>query len=178
MLLEKFKSSITNPAERNDVEQAYLQRKDNLAKIPEQIETGTEDASNKTQDVPFNTFAGVVKSVHGDALSEHTYEDIGKYTFFPKAMQERMLPSVMYGRYKEDEFEVNGGKFALQTREEGLRITNDLARLTLPHERNIDYEQIAAMTNVQVKEEILQDEDHYVALYQDMSLSLIDYIDQ
>ena len=32
------------------------------------------------------------------------------------------------------------------------------------------------MSNALVKEEILQDEDHYVALYQDMSLSLIDFV--
>lgn len=51
-----------------------------------------------------------------------------------------MFPSVMFGRYKEEEFDKNGQIFGIQTREEGLRITNDLARLTLPHERNIDYE--------------------------------------
>lgn len=34
------------------------------------------------------------------------------------------------------------------------------------------------MSNALVKEEILQDEDHYVALYQDFCLSLIDYVDQ
>jgi hypothetical protein len=34
------------------------------------------------------------------------------------------------------------------TREEGLRITNDLARLTLPHERKLEYNQIIGFENV------------------------------
>lgn len=34
------------------------------------------------------------------------------------------------------------------------------------------------MSNSLVKEEILQDEDHYVAIYQDMCLSLIEYVDE
>ncbi len=32
-------------------------------------------------------------------------------------------------------------------REEGLRLTNELARLTLPHERKIDYTQILGYDN-------------------------------
>jgi hypothetical protein len=32
------------------------------------------------------------------------------------------------------------------------------------------------MSNHLVKEEIIQEEEHYVALYQDFALSLIDYI--
>lgn len=51
-----------------------------------------------------------------------------------------------------------------------------MARLTLPGERNIDYLKISTMTNQQVNEEILKDEQNYVAIFQDMSLSLLDYI--
>ena len=82
----------------------------------------------------------------------------------------------MYGRYREEEFSVNE-TYGIQTREEGLRITNDLSRLSLPQQRDIDYKRVAAMTNAQAKEEILQDEQNYVAVYQDFSLSLLDYID-
>jgi hypothetical protein len=44
-------------------------------------------------------------------------------------------------------------------REEGLRITNDLARLTLPRERAIDYTEILNLeTGAEVKESVLKDE--------------------
>ena len=178
MLLEKFKSTLSSKLERNEVEQAYLQRKDNVAKIPEREDPGLPPPPEKKVALHKQEFANVVQSIHGDGLSQHTFEDIGRFTVFPKAMTERMFPSIMFGRYKEEEYDRNAGTFGVQTREEGLRITNDLARLTLPHERKIDYEQIAAMSNSLVKEEILQDEEHYVALFQDMSLSLLDYIDQ
>lgn len=52
-----------------------------------------------------------------------------------------MFPSVMFGRYKEEEYEKNQ-TLGIQTREEGLRITNDMSRLTLPSERNIDFHEI------------------------------------
>lgn len=45
-----------------------------------------------------------------------------------------MFPTSFFGRYGEDEFNRNI-TFGLMTREEGLRLTNDLSRLTLPHER-------------------------------------------
>jgi hypothetical protein len=90
-------------------------------------------------------------------LKYHTYQDIGRYTVFPKAATNRMFPSVMFGRYKEVEFDENN-TFGIQTREEGLRITNDLSRLTLPSERNIDYRRIAMMENSDVRGDILQDE--------------------
>jgi len=72
-------------------------------------------------------------------------------------MVDRMFPSVMFGRYKQEEYDINE-TFGIQTREEALRITNDMARLTLPSERNIDYLKISLMTNSEVKDEILKDE--------------------
>lgn len=101
--------------------------------------------------------------------------DIGRYTVFPENMKQRMFPSKMFGRYEEEEYRINK-TLGIQTREDGLRITNDLARLTLPKERKVEYAVIAAMGNSQVKGEILQDEQKYVAIYQDFSLSLLDYI--
>ncbi len=41
------------------------------------------------------------------------------------------------------------------TREEGLRLTNDLARLTLPSERKFDYLALLSFENSEVKKEIL-----------------------
>jgi hypothetical protein len=64
------------------------------------------------------------------------------------------------------------------TREEGLRITNDLQRLTIPSERNVDYSKIASdFSNYDVKEEIITEQSAYVAIQQDFSLDLLDYID-
>ena len=39
-LLEKFKSTLKSDLERREVEQAYLQRKDNVAKLPEKEDPG------------------------------------------------------------------------------------------------------------------------------------------
>lgn len=50
------------------------------------------------------------------------------------------------------------------TREEGLRLANDFSRLTLPGDRKVDYMKIAEMSNSEVKQNILKDEDSYVAL--------------
>lgn len=64
-------------------------------------------------------------------------------------------------------------------REEGLRITNDLARLRLPHERKIDYKQILGLeTGSSVKEAVLKDEESFFALQQDFSLYVLDYINK
>jgi hypothetical protein len=50
-------------------------------------------------------------------------------------------------------------------REEGLRITNDLARLRLPHERKVDYKQILSLeTGSAVKEAVLKDEESFFAV--------------
>ena len=70
----------------------------------------------------------------------------------------------MFGRYEQDEFEITK-TLGIQTREEGLRITNELSRLTLPHERNVNYHKIARMQNSDVRLDVLQDEQSYIALY-------------
>ena len=177
-LLEKFKSTLKSPLERVEVEEAYLQRKDNLAKIPEREDPASEAESKDTIVQHTDELGRVIQSFHGDGLTHHTFEDIGRYTVFPKAMTERMLPSVMFGRYQSSELERNSDRsYGIQTREEGLRITNDLSRLTLPSQRQIDYLQIAMMDNKLIKEEIMQDEENYVAVYQDMCLSLLDFIE-
>ena len=64
------------------------------------------------------------------------------------------------------------------TREEGLRLTNDLQRLTIPSERNVKYTNIARnFSNYDVKEEVITEQTSYVAIQQDFSLDLLDYID-
>lgn len=90
--------------------------------------------------------AKVIINVEGDGFSYHTFEDIGRYTIFPERMFRRMFPSKAFGRFEEEEYK-KSKVFGTMTREEGLRITNDLARLTLPHERKMDYTQIAGFEN-------------------------------
>jgi len=41
------------------------------------------------------------------------------------------------------------------TREEGLRLSNDFNRLTLPSERKVDYAAISQMSNSDVKTEVI-----------------------
>lgn len=64
-------------------------------------------------------------------------------------------------------------------REQGLRITNDLARMTLPSERNVDYIKIAhSMTGREIKDDLLYDESAYTAIVQDVTLNLHDYVNK
>jgi hypothetical protein len=104
-------------------------------------------------------------SVEGDGLSFHTFEDIGRYTVFPKTHWQRMFPEgQFFGNYQADEFTYNQ-TFGIMTREEGLRITNDLARMRLPGERKVDYSQILALeTGAAVKEAVLKDEESFFAV--------------
>ena len=88
-----------------------------------------------------------------------------------------MFPSKVFGRIEETETK-EVGALAIMTREEGLRLTNELSRLTLPKDRQINYSEIAtALTNVQAKQEIVQNDEAFVAVQQDFSLDLIDHIE-
>lgn len=77
-------------------------------------------------------------TIEGDGISYHTFEDVGRYTVFPDPMFKRMFPSKAFGNLEKDEYAINR-TYGVMAREEGLRITNELARLTLPHERKMDY---------------------------------------
>lgn len=103
-LLEKFKASLKSDLERNEVEKAYFQRKDNLAKLPEREEASEAAAAEEGDQIPFGA-EEAIGGHHGDGLIHHTYEDIGKYTVFPLQMVNRMHPSKMFGRFREEEYE-------------------------------------------------------------------------
>ena len=93
----------------------------------------------------------VIQSIEGEGLSYHTFEDIGKYTVFPENMFKRMFPGELFGRYQQDEYNVNR-TYGIMTREEGLRLTNELSRLTLPSARKVDYKEIVSLpSNSEVK---------------------------
>ena len=96
-------------------------------------------------------------TVNGDGVSHHTYADIGFYTVFPDNHYKRMFPTKAFGRIEEIDYK-NNNVFGLMTREEGLRITNELNRLTLPKDRKINYKDIGTkLTNTQTRQEIIKD---------------------
>lgn len=91
-------------------------------------------------------------------------------------MKNRLYPSGGYGRIEQDEVATTG-TLGVMCREQGLRITNDLARRTLPHERDVDYIKIAhEMTNSSIRQDLLSDDLVYTAIVQDMRLALHEYI--
>ena len=66
-----------------------------------------------------------------------------------------MFPSKAFGRIEEIDYKHNN-TFGLMVREEGLRLTNELNRLTLPKDRNINYKEIGTkLTNQQAKQDIV-----------------------
>jgi hypothetical protein len=157
---------------------AYLQRKDNLAKMAEVQELGSQEKREDSLSISPDEISRVIMSVEGDGLSYHTFEDIGRYTVFPEQHWKRMFPGKMFGNYENDEFQFNE-TFGIMTREEGLRITNELSRMRLPKERSVDYGEILGFeTGTQVKEAVLKDEERFFAVQQDFSLSLHDYINK
>ena len=94
----------------------------------------------------------------------HTVADIGKYTVFPENHWRRMFRRRGFGHIEEQDVK-HTGAHALMTREEGLRLTNDLNRLTLPSQRNVDYGKIAReYSNYDVKEDVITEQSAYVAV--------------
>lgn len=89
---------------------------------------------------------------------------------------ERMFPRKVFGTLKKDDYDRNG-TWGVMCREEGIRITNELHRLTIPSERNVPYNEIATWSNGQVKEEILTDEMMYIGLQQDLAHEMLAYIE-
>lgn len=162
-LLERFKDRIGNAAERKEVMEAYYQRKDNLAKMVEPDDLRQPEKPDKMLSLPYEEMLRTIGNTEGEGLRFHTFEDIGKYTVFPFAHWQRMFPSEFYGRYGMDEYGRNS-TLGIMTREEGLRLTNELSRLTLPHERNVDYLSIMTMQNTEAKHEVVKDEAMFTAI--------------
>lgn len=109
-----------------------------MAKLAEPDDIGQPERPQEQFKIPISDAGRQLINIEGEGLRFHTFEDIGKYTVFPKTHWQRMFPSQFFGNYYMDEFKRNK-TFGIMTREEGLKLTNDLARLSLPHERKIDY---------------------------------------
>ena len=96
-------------------------------------------------------------------MEVHTFSDIGKYTIFPQEHIKKMFPRKVFGTIEEDDY-VKNETYGIMCREEGLRLTNEFHRLTVPSERSIPYGELAVWSNSQVKEKILLDDVNYVGL--------------
>jgi hypothetical protein len=104
-LLEKFKDRLASDAERKEVHIAYMQRKDNLAKMAEVPELGQREKREESLSLNPSEVGKVIMTLEGDGLSYHTFEDIGRYTVFPETHYKRMFPEEnFFGNYHKDEF--------------------------------------------------------------------------
>ena len=66
------------------MEDAYYQRKDNLAKVKDRQEMAEPTSDKQQLKIDSQEYEAVIQTIHGDGLSYHTYEDIGRYTVFPE----------------------------------------------------------------------------------------------
>ena len=69
MLLNKFLSTLNSPLEKKEVQQAYYQRKDNVAKIPEREDPGMPPPPDDKVSLHKSEFSQVVQSIYGDGIS-------------------------------------------------------------------------------------------------------------
>lgn len=137
---------------------------------------GRPEPKKKPNVMPLGRLTEIIKDKNGDGIASHTYTDIGTYTVFPERHMERMFPSKVFGTIKKDDYERNQ-TWGVMCREEGIRITNELHRLTIPSERNVPYNDIATWSNAKVKEEILTDEMMYIGFQQDLAHEMLAYIE-
>jgi hypothetical protein len=164
-------------AERNEVIQSYQTRRHNLAALPENLDLSIEKKEAPIVKKLFSDYTNIFIDHEGEGLSYHTMSEIGRYTIFPDNHWRRMFRRRGFGLIEEQDYK-HTKTHALMTREEGLRITNDLQRLTTPSERSVNYGKIATdFSNYDVKEDVITEQTSYVALQQDFSLDLLDYID-
>ena len=56
----------------------------------------------------------------------------------------KIFPRKVFGTIEEDDY-VKNETYGIMCREEGLRLTNELHRLTVPGERNIPYGELALL---------------------------------
>jgi hypothetical protein len=193
-LLQQYISSLHSLEEQNEIISAYEQRKHEISKIE-----GAVSSSSITNDVDLgedydpdlnpmeNIKPTILKhspekvqelkdtiwSMDGKGVSYHTYDTIGKFTIFPKSHWKRMFPRDSCGLFDNNDFK-NNDTYGLMCTEEGLKITYDLSRRSLPSQRKLDYAQLIK-NDVDTKE-LLKDEQTFIQLYQDFSIDLLDRI--
>lgn len=65
-LLDKFKETLLTNKEKTEIERAWIQRKDNLAKVPERIDPGEPMPEKPTLSIPVSEYKNTVSSIFGD----------------------------------------------------------------------------------------------------------------
>lgn len=141
---------------------AYHMRRENMIKDLPEDDLGAPN-DKKRPPAKGRRKMDMILTQEGDGISHHTYQDIGKYTIFPENHWKRMFPTRTFGKIIEEDYSRNE-TYGIMTREEGLRLTNEMHRITLPSERNLPFGEIAQWSNAVVKEEILTDEMSYANL--------------
>ncbi len=139
-LLHEYMKTIGNELERKEIHDAYIMRRHRLSKMPEEADMLAEgrEPDLKQKRLIHAEMKNTIKTIDGTGIKYHSYADIGKYTVFPAQYKNRLFPAGAYGRIEQDEVEKTGS-LGIMCREQGLRITNDLSRMTLPADRSIDY---------------------------------------
>lgn len=173
--LAKFLKQIKNEDEKEEVKLAYMQRRQNLATIMQDDELAAPEPPHKPLMVPNHDVLRVIQDKDGDGVSNQTYSDIGRYIVFPESHWRRMYPRKSFGIVDTEDYSRNK-THGIMCREEGLRITNELHRLTVPSERSIPYDQMVTWSNGRIKSEMLTDDLNYTHMQQDFSIDLWDYI--
>jgi hypothetical protein len=144
-LLHEFMNDLKSPEERNEVYNAYYMRRHNLTKLREEADLFDPNDKGDGEDriIDGRELKGVISGTDGDGFKYHTFADLGKFTLFPQSVRDRIFPSRCYGRIDMTDVE-HSKTLGVQCREESLRLTNDMARLTLPSERQVDYLRIGS----------------------------------
>lgn len=164
-LLFKFTEGL-NEYEKEEVYDSYQMRRDNIRRaflIDEKVKDPDAPPPKgiKTMDAMTS-----ILDWEGKGLKYHTFDSIGKTTVFPEGHWKRMYPSISPGKW--DEHHAKGGLYGVATPEEGLRITYDLARMTTPDEREVDYaglhRKVANMKTLGKQERM------FTTIYQDFAL--------
>ena len=124
-LLEQFTRGITNMAERNEVIMSYHTRCHNLANLPEDLDLSIEKKEPSVVKKNLKDYINIFIDHEGEGISYHTVSEIGRYTIFPENHWRRMFRRRGFGLIEQQDTAYTG-TYGLMTREEGLRLTNDL----------------------------------------------------
>lgn len=131
-LLDKFTENL-HKLEKEEVTEAYYMRRENLrrANLGDDVGKVLDDESTKIFDM--EEMSKSIDDFEGKGISYHTFESIGKATLFPVSHWKRMYPTYAPGSFGDRIGEK--GTPGIQVKEEGLKLTYNLSKLTLPHER-------------------------------------------
>ncbi len=112
-------------AERNEVIMSYHTRRHNLANLPEDLDLSIEKREPAVVKKNLQDYINIFIDHEGEGISYHTVSEIGRYTIFPENHWRRMFRRRGFGLLEQQDTQITN-TYGLMTREEGLRLTNDL----------------------------------------------------